>query len=859
MDGQVVSFKRQVRLWNAGLVVLLCGAVLSLPPFAGSAHAQATVTMTVDAVQNVKPISRYIYGINYGYFAPLDPALNLTVRRIGGNRLTAYNWENNASNAGSDWFFQNDAYMGGGNTPGGALIPWINDATTKSAATLLTVPINGYVAADKNGDGDVRNSGANYLQTRFRQSLAVKGSAYTLTPNVADAFVYQDEFVNWVKTTFPNSQLPGSAAPIWFSLDNEPDLWQETHAAIHPDPPLYSEMITKSTAFASSIKTVAPNTLVFGPVSYGWYGYVRLQGAPDAANRDFLDFYLSQMRTASDTAGKRLLDVLDLHWYPEAESGNPGENGIRITGSDTSAAVVAARLQAPRSLWDSTYVENSWISQDWIGGPINLLPLLAGKIATHYPGTKLAFTEYNYGAGNHISGGIAQADVLGIFGRYEVFAATQWPLQENNEDGTPNEPFVGGAFRMYRNFDGNHGSFGDTSIQAQTSNAANTSIYASLDSSDSRRMVLVVINKTANAITAVINLNNARAFKQAAVYQLTGASSLPVSNGTMVLSNPAQVSYSMPAYSVTTLNLTGDNSPHDFDGGGRSDILWRQNGGAVAAWLMNGLQVLQTPSFGTTAANWQIVGQRDFDGNGTSDILWRDNITGTVAIWFLNGASVSSSASLGAADPATWSIVGACDVNGDGKGDLIWRSSAGVVAIWLLNGATISSSASLGSVATSWSIVGCADFNGDGKADLLWRDTTGGTVAIWFLNGTTVSSSASLGAVSTVTWPATSMATGDFNGDGRADILWRSNGGALAIWLLNGAAISASGNLGTVPTNWTVAGTGDFNGDGKGDLLWRDGTGGTVAIWFLNGGTVLSSGSVGTASTTWSIQGLNAN
>ena len=328
--------------------------------------------------------------------------------------------------------------------------------------------------------------------------------------------------------------------------------------------------------------------MVFGPVNYGWYGYVRLQDAPDAADRDFHDFYLSQMKAASDAAGKRLLDVLDLHWYPEAES----SDNIRITGGETTATVVAARLQAPRSLWDSTYIEHSWITEDWIGGPINLLPLLAGKIATNYPGTNLAFTEYNYGAGHHISGGIAQADVLGIFGRHGVFAATQWPLQEN-ADGTPNEPFVGGAFRMYRNFDGSRGSFGDTSIHAQTSNTANTSIYASLDSTNAKRMVLVVINKTANPITAVINLNNAPVFKQAAIYQLTGASALPVGNGTMVLSNPAQFSYNMPPYSVSTLKLTAA-SPHDFNGDGKSDIAWRQTGGAAALWLMNGAQVSQS-------------------------------------------------------------------------------------------------------------------------------------------------------------------------------------------------------------------------------------------------------------------------
>src|SRR5262249_22671866 len=158
---------------------------------------------TIDPTQGQHLISRFIYGIN----ASLTGATsNLTLERVGGNRWTAYNWENNASNAGSDWFFQNDSYLGGGNTPGGAVIPALQNASDNNAAALITVPINGYVAADKNGDGDVRNSGPNYLQTRFRQELPRKGAPFSLTPDVNDPYVYADEFVNWVNTTFPNRQ-----------------------------------------------------------------------------------------------------------------------------------------------------------------------------------------------------------------------------------------------------------------------------------------------------------------------------------------------------------------------------------------------------------------------------------------------------------------------------------------------------------------------------------------------------------------------------------------------------------------------------------------------------------------------------
>lgn len=158
-----------------------------------------------------------------------------------------------------------------------------------------------------------------------------------------------------------------------------------------------------------------------------------LQGAPDAAGRDFQEFWLSQVAAAEQAAGRRLVDVLDVHWYPEATRG-----GTRIIGTDTTPAVVAARLQAPRSLWDPSYTETSWITSSSTFGPIRLIPRLFDKIAASDPGTKLAITEYNYGGGSHISGAIAEADVLGVFGREGVFAAAEWPLASD-------ESFIGAA------------------------------------------------------------------------------------------------------------------------------------------------------------------------------------------------------------------------------------------------------------------------------------------------------------------------------------------------------------------------------------------------------------------------------
>lgn len=504
-----------------------------------AAPAAADVSFLVDATQDVAPISRFVYGVN----RPLGGAFaSATLTRLGGNRWTAYNWENNASNAGTDWLNQNDGLLSASDVPGEAVRPSIAAARARDAGILLTVPIEGYVAADKNGGGDVVQT-PDYLQTRFRQSLPAKGAPFTLAPDAGDAFVYQDEFVHWVAQSFPGAYDP--AHPVFYSLDNEPDLWSSTHVRIHPEPLTYAELVQRTIAFASAIKAVSPQALVFGPVNYGWYGYLTLQDAPDAAGRDFQEVWLAAVAAASQGFGAPLVDVFDVHWYPEAQGG-----GVRITGTDTGAAVVTARLQAPRSLWDASYTETSWITQYSTLGPIRLLPRLREKIAAHAPGMKLAITEYNYGGGGHISGALAQADALGIFGREGVFAAAQWPLAED-------ESFVAAAFRMYRDFDGVGARFGDLSIRATTSDAAASSIYASLDSTDPARLVLIAINKTATPLEASFSVTapGGRPITGAQVHRLTAAAAAPVAAGGLAPVDPSHLADTLPAYSVSTIDV----------------------------------------------------------------------------------------------------------------------------------------------------------------------------------------------------------------------------------------------------------------------------------------------------------------
>lgn len=499
------------------------------------------VQLVISSSMRVAPISPYIYGDN----GPDWSRGGVTLTRSGGNRLTAYNWENNASNAGSDYMFQNDDFMCSGtgcDAPGEAMRRYVMDTFAHHASAIVTLPMAGYVSADKAPGGDVRGSGGGYLATRFRQSMPAKGSAFALAPDTGDAFVYQDEFVNWLETTFPGAHADPTQT-IFYMLDNEPDLWSSTHAEIHPTDVTYDELTTKSIALATAVKAVAPDALVLGPVSYGWNGYVNLQNATDAGGRDFVEYYLDTMSAAEGTAGHRLLDALDLHWYPEATGG-----GTRITDPGaTSPAAVTAREQAPRSLWDDTYTEDSWITMFSTMGPIRLVPRMRDKIAAHYPGTHLSLSEYNYGGGADVSGAIAEADALGIFGREGVWAACIWPLDTDS--------FIHTGLAAYRNYDGAGGAFGDTSIAADTSDVVRATVYASVDAANPNRMVVVAINKDSGSLDAAVTITHTVSFSHAAVYTITSAGP-SIAHGADVAVTGNAFHYAMPAQSVSVLVLT---------------------------------------------------------------------------------------------------------------------------------------------------------------------------------------------------------------------------------------------------------------------------------------------------------------
>ena len=287
-------------------------------------------------------------------------------------------------------------------------------------------------------------------------------------------------------------------------------------------------------------------------------------------------------------------------------------------------------------------------------------------------------------------------------------------------------------------------------------------------------------------------------------------------------------------------------APRDFDASGTSDVLWRDAGGLVAIWEMNGAAASASGIAGSADSSWRISGTGDFNGDTMADILWRHDTDG-VAIWQMNGLTPIAIGAAGFADPS-WQIRTTGDFNGDGLSDILWRHDSGSVAIWEMNGATVIGSGGAGFADPSWQIGGAGDFNGDGLSDILWRHDSG-SVHIWEMNGLTPIATGEAGFADPG-WHI--RGAGDFGGDGRSDILWQHDSGSVYLWQMDGASIIENGEVGFADPSWRIGGVADFNGDRRSDILWRH-EGGGVSVWEMNGASVIGIGDAGFADPSWGI------
>jgi hypothetical protein len=522
--------------------------------------ALGQVTIAVDGAANRRPIDPNVYGVAHAAAAELTD-LNVPLNRYGGNNTSRTNWLQNADNRGADWYFE--SVPAASATPGEVGDTFIATARAAGAQAMLTIPTIDWVARL----GPNRSKLASFSIAKYG---AQTGNDWQWYPDAGNGIRTNGQFVTgndpndanvassvafqrgWVEHLVGRWGTAAAGGLRYYILDNEPSIWHATHRDVHPTGATMDEILNKTVAFAGAIKDVDAGALVVGPEEWGWSGYFysgydQQYGSqhgwgtlPDRVNHggaDYLPWFLDAMRQRSAAAGRRLLDVFTVHYYPQG-----GE-----FSDDVSPGMQQRRNRSTRSLWDPNYVDETWIDDR-----VRLIPRLRGWVNQHYPGTQIGLTEYNWGAEGHINGATAQADILGIFGREGLDMGARWATPAAS---TPTYK----AIKLYRNYDGRRSGFGDTSIAAATANPDAVAAFAAQRSGDGATTVMA-INKGTASTAATITLANVTHAAAAEAWQLTSSNVI-----TRLADVPVSASHALtttlPAQSITLFVIPRGTPP----------------------------------------------------------------------------------------------------------------------------------------------------------------------------------------------------------------------------------------------------------------------------------------------------------
>ncbi|MBI5547373.1 MAG: glycosyl hydrolase [Deltaproteobacteria bacterium] len=507
--------------------------------------------MAIDCRATAKRISPLIYGIAYD--ARLDAQqshqwqVGATARRWGGNATSRYNWElGNAWNTANDWFFRNVDFSG---QPGFTYDHFLDDNLARNVQTALTVPILGWVAKDRESLGfPVSLHGRQRHTDPYHREA---GDGFTLdgrpippgSPTRTSVALSAADVGRWVEAIREKDRKRGRSVEHYI-LDNEPALWNSTHRDVHPDPLTYDELLERTVAYGTAVRDADPDGIIAGPAEWGWPAY--FFSAADAAagfrlkpdrrahgDVPLMAWYLRQLRDHERRTGKRILDVVDVHFYPQGKGLQHGTGGA--IDPDTNAR----RIRSTRGLWDPTYVDESWI-----GEPVRLIPRLQEWIDQEYPGRKISIGEWSFGAENHPSGGLALAEALGRFGQLSVDSAYYWTYPAKDSFGLH-------AFRAYRNFDGKGGRFLDFAVPTRA--ATGTSLFASRDA-EGRKLVVVALNfDPERAADASIDIAGCGVVATRRVFTMAEAPGLQAKK--LVSGEKQVLEQSLPPYSVNVFEI----------------------------------------------------------------------------------------------------------------------------------------------------------------------------------------------------------------------------------------------------------------------------------------------------------------
>jgi hypothetical protein len=289
----------------------------------------------------------------------------------------------------------------------------------------------------------------------------------------------------------------------------------------------------------------------------------------------------------------------------------------------------------------------------------------------------------------------------------------------------------------------------------------------------------------------------------------------------------------------------------DFNADSKTDLFFINNTThGAAVWELNGHTVIASPQIGVIndAGGWHYADKGDYNHDAKTDLLFLNDTTHGVAIWQMNGTTVTSSSQVGTVNAAAgWAYAETADFGGDGKSDMLFlNGTTNGIAIWQMNGTTVTGSPQVGTMTAGFHLAGLGDFDGDGKTDLLTVNDATNAIDVRLMNGVQATTETQ---VDTMASGFHFAGTGDFNGDGKTDVLTiNDTTHAVDVRLMDGTQPTTESQIGTInaASGWHFAEVGDFNGDGQSDLLFVNDTTHGVAVWQINNGHVSAAPQVGT-------------
>jgi hypothetical protein len=463
-------------------------------------------------------------------------AMRLPLDRWGGDGYTLYNYKLDISDLGDDWFFEIAPNSNTNYPDQSEFNSQVIGDRAAGARTLLSVPVIGWVAKSRTRGssfsvakyGPQQKADPNWPD--FGNGVKPDGTLITNNdPNDTCMPVDETWTSDWVKFLVGRFGNAANGGVAIYALDNEPTWWDKMHRDVHPFPFSYDEVTEKGLKVAKAVKAADPTAEVSGPVIDFWINYFYSKKDiewfqehwPNVAdgpidrkshgNLPLIDYYLRAFKAAQDADPQhtRFLDYLDLHTYFATE-------GAMLKPAGTSVQQRAV-IDSTRVFWDPTYTDPRFRNPENYAEPLapQMIPRMKNWVRDNYPGTKTAITEYNWGAPEHISGAVAQADILGIFGREGLDLGALW--------GPPdlNQPLMF-AFKMFRNYDDHGAGFGDESLQAASVDQSKLAIYAARRTAD-RTVTVVVINKTFGDLRTDLQVEHFKAKGQTMVFRYSGA------------------------------------------------------------------------------------------------------------------------------------------------------------------------------------------------------------------------------------------------------------------------------------------------------------------------------------------------